>query len=73
MELQSQIKELRLRVNQLENAKTTTGPVYNKNQLGSRDVVLGQMFIGTDNTINYVAGVTTNPTVYEIHGTIYSF
>lgn len=68
MELQSQIKELRLRVKQLENQKTTTGPIYNKGTIGTRDLVPGQMFVGTDNTINYV---TANGTVYEVHGTVF--
>lgn len=67
-ELQSQIKELRRRIKQLENQKTTTGPVYDKTSLGSRDMVPGQMFIGTDNTVNYV---NANGTVYEVHGTIF--
>jgi len=67
MELQSQIKDLRLRVKQLENQKTTTGPVYDKSSLGTRDLVPGQMFVGTDNTVNYVA---SNGTTYEIHGTV---
>lgn len=72
-ELQTQIKELRKRVQQLENQKTTTGPVYQKTDLGSRDLVLGQVFVGTDNTINYVAGTVNNPVVYDIHGTVYTF
>lgn len=72
-ELQTQIKELKRRVQQLENAKTTTVPIYNKNQLGNRDLVLGQVFIGGDKTLNYVAGTPSQTTVYEIHGTIYTF
>jgi hypothetical protein len=67
LELQSQIKALRKRVQQLENQKTTTGPMYDKTSLASRDLVSGQMFVGTDNTINYVAA---NGTVYEVHGTV---
>jgi hypothetical protein len=68
MELQSQIKDLRLRIKQLENQKTTTGPLYDKSSLGTRDLVAGQVFVGTDNTINYV---TANGTVYEVHGTVF--
>ena len=68
MELQSQIKALRTRVQQLENAKTTTGPIYDKSSLGTRDLVPGQMFVGTDNTINYV---NSNGVTYEVHGTVF--
>lgn len=72
-ELQSQIKALKRRIEQLENAKTTTTPIYSKSSLGNRDLVLGQVFVGIDNTLNYVSGTVDQTTVYEIHGTIYTF
>lgn len=73
MELQTQIKALNRRIEQLENAKTTTTPIYAKNSLGNRDLVLGQVFVGLDNTLNYVSGAVDQTTVYEIHGTIFTF
>lgn len=72
-DLQTQIKQLRQRVQQLENGKTTTTPIYPKATLGNRDLVYGQVFIGGDNTLNYVGGSVDATTVYEIHGTIFTF
>jgi len=72
-ELQTKINLLESRIQQLENAKTTTTPIYGKGSLGTRDLVLGQLFIGTDKTLNYVAGTPSQTTVYEINGTIYVF
>jgi hypothetical protein len=72
-ELQAQIRDLRARVTSLENAKTVTVPIYAKSSLGTRDLVLGQIFIGKDNTFNYVTGTPDQVSVYEVNGNIYSF
>lgn len=70
LELQTQVKALKKRIEQLENAKTTTMPIYDKSALSNRDLVLGQVFIGTDHTLNYVAA---NTNVYEINGILFTF
>ena len=72
-ELQTEIERLKKRVQKLEAATTVTVPVYQKTTLANRDLILGQVFIGRDNTLNFVAGTVDQVTVYEINGTIYTF
>lgn len=70
--LQTEIRNLRRRVDQLENRHTTTMDIYKKNTLNQRDLVPGQVIVGTDNTINYCAGSIDQISVYEIQGTLYT-
>jgi hypothetical protein len=71
-DLQFEIVELKRRLVRLESGFTTTVPIYAKNQLSARDLVPGQIFIGKDNTLNYVQGTVDQTTVYELNGIIYA-
>ncbi len=71
--LQTEIEKLKRRVNQLENAKTTTASIYLKTSLAQRDLQPGQIIIGKDNTLNYCVGTPDQVSVYEIQGTLYTF
>jgi hypothetical protein len=70
--LQNELRDLRRRVGQLENAKTITAPVYVKSSLNQRDLIPGQLIVGKDNTLNYCAGTVNQVSVYEIQGTLYT-
>lgn len=71
--LQTEIERLKDRLRKLEAATTATVPVYSKSSLGTRDLILGQVFVGKDNTLNYLSGTVDSVSVYEIHGTLYTF
>lgn len=71
-QLQNELREIRRRLIQVENAKTTSLPIYAKSGLNTRNIIPGQLIIGKDNTLCYCTGTVDQVTVYEIQGTLYT-
>lgn len=57
-DLQRQIRELEERLGRVENRKKITIPVYNKGSLP--DMIEQEIFIGTDNSFNFIRGGTVH-------------